>query len=214
MKFNIKKEKRCQYFSPDNASTALFSNALNKHIAYLNKKYEDLVLLCIGTDKITGDCLGPLVGSKLMQQNFPHPLYGTLEKPLHAGNLTRQLPEISTAHPNACTLAIDAAVGSRNHIGLVSLSCQPLFPGKGVSRSLSPVGNISITGIINEFSSSEILLPLPCRLPGNLYLQRNINDNNIVSCRFCVDEKRTTPLLFPKQMTNLLLKQSAAETKF
>ena len=108
MKFNIKKEKRCQYFSPDNASTALFSNALNKHIAYLNKKYEDLVLLCIGTDKITGDCLGPLVGSKLMQQNFPHPLYGTLEKPLHAGNLTRQLPEISTAHPNACTLAIDA----------------------------------------------------------------------------------------------------------
>lgn len=116
MKFNIKKEKRCQYFSPDNASTALFSNALNKHIAYLNKKYEDLVLLCIGTDKITGDCLGPLVGSKLMQQNFPHPLYGTLEKPLHAGNLTRQLPEISTAHPNACTLAIDAAVGSRNHI--------------------------------------------------------------------------------------------------
>ena len=159
MKFNKKKEKRCQYFSPDNASTALFSNALNKHIAYLNKKYEDLVLLCIGTDKITGDCLGPLVGSKLMQQNFPHPLYGTLEKPLHAGNLTRQLPEISTAHPNACTLAIDAAVGSRNHIGLVSLSCQPLFPGKGVSRSLSPVGNISITGIINEFSSSEILLP-------------------------------------------------------
>ena len=82
MKFNKKKEKRCQYFSPDNASTALFSNALNKHIAYLNKKYEDLVLLCIGTDKITGDCLGPLVGSKLMQQNFPHPLYGTLEKPL------------------------------------------------------------------------------------------------------------------------------------
>ena len=147
MKFNIKKEKRCQYFSPDNASTALFSNALNKHIAYLNKKYEDLVLLCIGTDKITGDCLGPLVGSKLMQQNFPHPLYGTLEKPLHAGNLTRQLPEISTAPV------------SRNHIGLVSLSCQPLFPGKGVSRSLSPVGNISITGIINEFSSSEILLP-------------------------------------------------------
>ena len=52
MKFNIKKEKRCQYFSPDNASTALFSNALNKHIAYLNKKYEDLVLLCIGTGDI------------------------------------------------------------------------------------------------------------------------------------------------------------------
>lgn len=160
MKFNTKKEKRCQYFSPDNASTILFSTALNEHIAYLNKKYEDLVLLCIGTDKITGDCLGPLVGSKLKQRSFPHPLYGTLEKPLHASNLTEQLPKISTTHPNACVLAIDAAVGSPNHVGLVSLSCQPLFPGKGVSRPLAPVGNISITGIINECSaSSEILLP-------------------------------------------------------
>lgn len=160
MKFNIKKEKRCQYFAPDNASAISFSTALNNHITYLNKKLEDLVLLCIGTDKITGDCLGPLVGSKLKQRNFPYPLYGTLEKPLHAGNLTEQLPKISLAHPGACTIAIDAAVGTRNHIGLVSLSCQPLSPGKGVARPLCPVGNISITGIINEASvSSEILLP-------------------------------------------------------
>ena len=160
MKFNIKKEKRCQYFSPDNVSTALFSATLHNYITCLNKEFEDLVLLCIGTDKITGDCLGPLVGSKLKQRNFPYPLYGTLEKPLHAGNLTDQLPEISTAHPNACILAIDAAVGTPNHIGLVSLSCQPLFPGKGVSRRLAPIGNISITGIINECSaSSEMLLP-------------------------------------------------------
>ena len=80
--------------------------------------------------------------------------------PLHAGNLTEHLPKITNAHPDACVLAIDAAVGSKKHIGLISLSCNPLFPGKGVSRPLSPVGNISITGIINEASaSSEILLP-------------------------------------------------------
>lgn len=70
MNFNIKKEKRYQYFAPDNASTIPFSIALNNHITYLNKKFEDLVLLCIGTDKITGDCLGPLVGSKLKQREI------------------------------------------------------------------------------------------------------------------------------------------------
>jgi len=123
MNFNIKKEKRYQYFAPDNASTIPFSIALNNHITYLNKKFEDLVLLCIGTDKITGDCLGPLVGSKLKQRKFPYPLYGTLEKPLHAGNLTEQLPEISLVHPDACTLAIDAAVGTKNH-----WSCFPVPP--------------------------------------------------------------------------------------
>ena len=157
---NMLKETKVSYFNPETSLASFhFIHTLKscyKECFSLNKH---LVILCIGSDRVIGDCLGPLVGSKLMQQNFPHPLYGTLEKPLHAGNLTRQLPEISIVHPNVCRPAIDAAVGSRNHIGLVSLSCQPLFPGKGVSRSLSPVGNISITGIINEFSSSEILLP-------------------------------------------------------
>lgn len=59
MNFNIKKEKRYQYFAPDNASTIPFSIALNNHITYLNKKFEDLVLLCIGTDKITGELPRP-----------------------------------------------------------------------------------------------------------------------------------------------------------
>ena len=129
MEFRPKKEKHCQYFSPDSTSSILFSNTLNKYITHTKKQKDTLILLCIGTDKITGDCLGPLVGSKLQ-------------------------------NPNACILAIDAAVGSKKHIGLISLSCNPLFPGKGVSRPLSPVGQISITGIINEASSSsEILLP-------------------------------------------------------
>lgn len=42
MNFNIKKEKRYQYFAPDNASTIPFSIALNNHITYLNKKFEIL----------------------------------------------------------------------------------------------------------------------------------------------------------------------------
>lgn len=160
MKFNNKKEKHCQYFSPDNASAALFSASLNNYISCLNKELNDILILCIGTDKITGDCLGPLVGSKLKKQHFPYPLYGTLEKPLHAGNLNKKLRQIKKNHPHAFNIVIDAAVGTPEHIGLISLSSHPLFPGKGVSHSLPPIGNISITGIINESSdSTEILLP-------------------------------------------------------
>ena len=130
MNFNIKKEKRYQYFAPDNASTIPFSIALNNHITYLNKKFEDLVLLCIGTDKITGDCLGPLVGSKLKQRKFPYPLYGTLEKPLHAGNLTEQLPEISLVHPDACTLAMMPLLEPRIILVLFPCPASPFPQGK------------------------------------------------------------------------------------
>ena len=44
-----------------------FSNVLydciNKHY---NTEHDELVILCIGTDRSTGDCLGPLIGHKLV----------------------------------------------------------------------------------------------------------------------------------------------------
>lgn len=180
MIFKAKKEMPCQYFSPDTASSMIFSNILNHYITCANEKHDNIVLLCIGTDKITGDCLGPLVGSKLQKMDFPCPLYGTLENPLHACNLSEQLIQINKKHPNPFILVIDAAVGSKSHIGFVSLSCSPLSPGKGVNRPLTPIGNISITGIVNESSStSDLLLPYT-----SLHLVNNLADyicNGIIS---------------------------------
>ncbi len=160
MNFKTKKENTHLYFSPEKDSFNAFSQHLKEHLLKYKQPKETLILLCIGTDKITGDCLGPLVGSKLQKRNFPYPLYGTLKQPLHASNLSESLIQIKKYHPQPFLLAIDAAVGAKKNIGRISLSCNPLSPGKGVSRPLTPIGNISITGIINEASSSsELLLP-------------------------------------------------------
>src|SRR5689334_11270299 len=57
-----------------------------------------LVIVCIGTDRSTGDALGPLVGSKLSSRlNSEHTsVYGTLESPVHAVNLKDTIQEIET----------------------------------------------------------------------------------------------------------------------
>lgn len=62
---------------------------------------DDLVFFCIGTDRATGDCLGPLVGSRLQTLLPETVIYGTLEKPLHALNLREVLDQVkrSYAHP-------------------------------------------------------------------------------------------------------------------
>lgn len=50
--------------------------------------YSNIILLCIGTDRSTGDCLGPLVGYKLKALNTNDVfIYGTLQNPVHAKNL-------------------------------------------------------------------------------------------------------------------------------
>ena len=47
---------------------------------------KDTVIVCIGTDKCIGDCLGPLVGTLLKDNLLPLPVYGTISNPVHALN--------------------------------------------------------------------------------------------------------------------------------
>ena len=51
-----------------------------------------IAFACIGTDRSTGDALGPLVGQRLLKLGFDRtPVIGTLEEPLHALNLEERL---------------------------------------------------------------------------------------------------------------------------
>ena len=61
--------KKTLYFHPDQASALNdFSQQLLRFIKKTKKDSQTLVLVCIGTDRATGDCLGPLVGHYLEQQ--------------------------------------------------------------------------------------------------------------------------------------------------
>lgn len=109
---------------------------------------QDILVLCIGTDRSTGDSLGPLTGSKLLAQDPPFRVLGCLEEPVHAANLAETLEEIQT-RPPAWTVAIDASLGSMEGVGLVNIGAGALQPGAGVYKRLPQVGNVYITGIVN-----------------------------------------------------------------
>lgn len=123
------------------------------------------VLLCIGTDRSTGDCLGPLVGSKIgsVQQDF-FAVYGTLDKPVHASNLKEKVEEIYNAYSNPFIIAVDASLGSLDSVGCINLGDGSLQPGAGVNKALPPVGQIHITGIVNVGGFMEYLVLQNTRL--------------------------------------------------
>jgi putative sporulation protein YyaC len=126
---------------------------LAQHLAqrFRLKPYEDeLVILCIGTDRSTGDALGPLVGSKLKSQaeQLLH-VYGTLEEPVHAVNLSEKLEQIQGIHQQATIIAIDACLGQFSNVGNINVADGPLKPGAGVKKDLPSVGTFHITGIVN-----------------------------------------------------------------
>ncbi len=153
------------YFDPGNTRSLFdFTVSLQELIRKNIEKKEEIVILCIGSDRATGDCLGPLIGHKLCQfQASRHKksfrIFGTLENPIHAKNLEATMQMIRLYHANALIIAIDASLGIVDHIGYVTLGEGSLCPGIGVSKKLPAVGDIFITGIVNlsGFSSQMLL---------------------------------------------------------
>ncbi len=125
----------------------------------------EIVVLCIGSDRSTGDSLGPLIGYKLEKYHMADvSIYGTLQSPVHAANLAEKLDEIYSLHSNPFILAIDASLGTKDHIGYITLGNGPLRPGLGVNKELPDVGDIHITGIVNFSGMMESLLLQTTRL--------------------------------------------------
>ena len=89
---------------------------------------------------------------------------GTLEHPVHAVNLDRTIEEMEEHYPDAIIVAVDAAVGRWDHVGLVTLEKGPLRPGLGVRKELTAVGDISITGIVGGAESGDPLFLQSIRL--------------------------------------------------
>lgn len=144
-------------------------------IQFRLEEYSDLIVVCIGTDRSTGDCLGPLTGYKLSQMNFNHVhVYGTLDEPVHAKNLDEYIEKFN-CFQNPLIVAIDACLGRLERVGCINIKQGPLNPGSGVNKTLPSIGDISITGIVNISGFMEIMVLQNTRL--NLVM----NMANIIS---------------------------------
>ena len=114
--------------------------------------HRDIIILCVGTDRSTGDSLGPLVGTKLLELGiFPASnVYGTLHNPVHALNLISTLNFIKKKYKNPYIIAIDASLGDLKDIGKILLLDSPLNPGLILDKKLPSIGDFSILAIVNE----------------------------------------------------------------
>ena len=123
------------------------------------------VFVCIGTDLVIGDSLGPLVGTFLKNVNLPAYVYGTLSYPITAKEVEKARTLLRSTHPNSTIIAIDAAVGNQEDIGLIKVINGGLKPGLGVNKDLSKIGDISIIGVVAE----------KCKTNANLFNLTRLN---------------------------------------
>lgn len=155
-------------FSVDSSSPTAYleiKNYLLNELKPILSHNRPIIFICIGTDRSTGDSLGPLVGYKLQLLNKSNiHIYGTLQSPIHAKNICKLISEIHSSFNDSYIIAIDSCLGSLNNIGKIFIKDSPLLPGLALNKDLPPVGNMSITGIVNISGQFEFLILQNTRL--------------------------------------------------
>lgn len=155
---------------------SIFVNDFSNTIYNLKSdiQFSDYIFLCVGSDKITGDSFGPIVGSNLEKsfKNFYNNIkvVGTLENPISGINLENAVKKIYNTYERPCIIAVDAALSKKEDIGKIVVSNSKMRFGKGTNKKIMQIGDISIKGVVAK----------DCKIPKYNFNELQTTSLNIV----------------------------------
>jgi len=127
--------------------------------------HKSVIFVCIGTDRSTGDSLGPLIGYKIGNLKYRNVhVHGNLDNPVHAKNLDEIMKSVFANYSEPYVIAIDASLGKMDHVGYITIGEGSIKPGSGVNKELAPVGDAYVTGIVNFGGFMDFLVLQNTRL--------------------------------------------------
>ena len=118
-----------------------------------NLEISKLIFLCIGTDRVTGDSFGPLVGYKLkylFKNEKRIEIIGSLDDIICRHNILNIINNIENMYDEPFLIAIDAAISNKTDIGRIVVSKDKMNVGSSLNNKSIYVGNISIKGIVSK----------------------------------------------------------------
>ncbi|RKD68095.1 MULTISPECIES: spore protease YyaC [Sinobaca] len=162
---------------------AILSNTLTDVLSTVPETSE-IVIVCIGTDRSTGDSLGPLTGTLLTKHKLDNfQVYGTLASPVHAVNLEDVLADIQIRHTAPYIIAVDACLGRVKNVGSLHFEDGPVYPGAAMKKNLPPVGSVHITGIVNVGGMMEFFVLQNTRLHVVMQMAESLSESFVLADR-------------------------------
>jgi len=134
---------------------AKFVQELKEQVyAYMYQKFSHIVILCIGSNKIIGDCVGPMVGQNLnellKQENKKIIIYGNMKETINFKNAQKIITDIFQMYEKPFMITIDSALGTENMIKKIVVNEGWIQIGKSLGRSISYHSHINIKGVVGE----------------------------------------------------------------
>lgn len=130
-----------------------FSKKLYEKIEKNN--YSKLVFLCVGTKKVTGDLVGPMVGSMLndlffYEKKYDIKIFGTLNENVNFTNVLSILSLIEDNYKDSCVIVIDAALSKKEYIGNIFVTNNKIALGSSFYKEKIMVGDIGIKVVVGK----------------------------------------------------------------
>ena len=134
-----------------------FFMQLEENILDLTEEYSNIIILCIGTGKIVGDSIGPLIGKniKFLEDKYIK-IYGDLDNTINFRNAKEIITEIYEQFEKPYIITIDAALGSKDNIGQIILNKGYIKIGKALEKNICFYSNINIKCIVGKSTNLKI----------------------------------------------------------
>ena len=153
-KTNNIEENAAECFCDDEA-IAPFVGALFRAVT----EYDDrpVVVVCFGTTAISGDSLGPMVGSILKDRyDVPAFVYGTEEHSVNGKNMNDWMTFIRQVHGDAMFIAVDASLGASDKVGQIVLRNDGVCPA-AIKGKKTRFGDVGILAVVAESSDDPLM---------------------------------------------------------
>ena len=115
------------------------------------------VILCIGSDKIAGDRVGPIVGDILKNRlNARCFVYGATGKSVNGRNVQDFLELIKCAHPESPVIAVDACLSKEAEKPFVAVVSGGVNPKRAITGIENPAGDVGVLGAVEKPSDDPL----------------------------------------------------------
>ena len=135
--------------------------------------FSHIIILCVGTNKLVGDCVGPIVGNKLarlLKQSNNIIIYGNMKSTLNSKNARLIINKIFKDYSNPFIITIDAALGQKELINKVIINTGNIQIGNSIGHNISYFSHINIKAVVGEYKQT---------IEENIYTLKNVNRNKI-----------------------------------
>lgn len=119
--------------------------------------FSNIVILCVGSSKIVGDSLGPIVGQKLtrlLENKKEIAIYGNMLETLNLKNATKIIEQINKKYELPFIIVVDAALGKKEFIENIIINTGKICIGSAGEKCIECESHIYIKGIVGEYKNN------------------------------------------------------------